>query len=241
MRPSNHLSLGRPLLLLPSVFPSIRVFSSESDLQIRWPNYWSFISVLSMNIQGWFLLGLTGLISLLFKGLSGVFSSTIVQKHQFFHAQPSLWPKLSHPYMTTGKTIALTIENFVDKVMSLLFNTLFRSVIAFLPRSKCLLISWLQSPSAVILEPPKNKVWHCFHSSSISHDVMGPDAMISVFWMLSFKPVFSSRGSLVSLSFLPLGWYHLHVWGDWYFSQQSCFQLVLLPAQPFSWCTLHRS
>ena len=105
MRPSNHLSLGRPLLLLPSVFPSIRVFSSESDLQIRWPNYWSFISVLSMNIQGWFLLGLTGLISLLFKGLSGVFSSTIVQKHQFFHAQPSLWPKLSHPYMTTGKTI----------------------------------------------------------------------------------------------------------------------------------------
>ena len=88
--PSNYLC--RPLLLLPSVFPSIRVLSSESALQIRWPNYWSFISVLPMNIQGWFLLGLTSLISLLFKGLSGVFSSTIVQKHQFFHAQPSLWP-----------------------------------------------------------------------------------------------------------------------------------------------------
>ena len=113
-------------------------------------------SVLPMNIQGWFPLGLTGLISLKSKGLSRIFSNTAVQKHQFFRAQPSLWFN-SHPYMTTGKTIALTIWTFVSKVLSLLFNMLSRFVIAFLPRNKCLLISWLQSPSAVILEPKKVK------------------------------------------------------------------------------------
>ena len=112
-------------------------------------------SVLPMNIQDWFPLGLTGLISLQSKGFSRVFSNTTVQKHQFINAQPSLWPNSQHPYMTTGKTIALTRRTFVSKVMSLLFNILSSLVIAFLPRSKHLLISWLQSPSAVILEPKK--------------------------------------------------------------------------------------
>ena len=109
-------------------------------------------SVLPMNIQDWFPLGWTGWISLQSKGLSRVFSKTTVQKHQFFSAQLSLWSSSHIPYMTTGKTIALTRRTFVGKVMSLLFNKLSRLVITFLPRSKCLLISWLQSPSAVILE-----------------------------------------------------------------------------------------
>ena len=114
-------------------------------------------SVLPMTIQDWFPLGWTGWISLQSKGLSRVFSSTKVQKHQFFGTQLSLWVQLSHPYMTTGKTTGLTRWTTVGKVMPLLFNKLSRLVIAFLPRSKCLLISWLQSPSAVILEPPKIK------------------------------------------------------------------------------------
>ena len=113
-------------------------------------------SVLPMNTQDWFSSGRTGWISLQFKGLSRVFSNTTVQKRQFFGTQPSLWSN-SHPYMTTGKTIALTRQTFVSKVMSLLFNMLSSFDIAFLPRSKCLLISWLQSPSAVILEPPPQK------------------------------------------------------------------------------------
>ena len=115
-------------------------------------------SVLPMNTQVWSPLGWTGWISLQAKGFSRVFSNTTVQKHQFFSAQLS-----SHPYLTTGKTIALTRQTFVGKVMSLLFNMLSRLVITFPPRSKHLLISWLQSPSAVILEPPQNKVSHCFH------------------------------------------------------------------------------
>ena len=118
--------------------------------------------------------------------------------------------QLSHPYMTTGKTRALTRWTFVGKAMSLLFNMLSRLVIAFLPRSKCLLISWLQSPSSVILEPKEIKACHWFTVfPSICHEVIGPDAMILVFWMLSLKPAFhsflslSSRGSLVFLHFLP--------------------------------------
>ena len=135
MRPSNHLVLCCPFLLPPSIFPKIRVFSNESVLRIRWPKYWSFssASVLPMNIQGWFPLELTGLI-LQSTGFSRVFSNTRVQKHQFFGAQPSLWCN-SHPYMTTGKTIALTRWTFLGKVMSLLFNMLSRFVIAFLLQS----------------------------------------------------------------------------------------------------------
>ena len=114
-------------------------------------------SVLPMNTQGWFPLRRTGWISLQSKGLSRVFSNTTVQKHQFFGAQLSLWSNSHNPSMTTGKTLALTIQTFVDKVMSLLLNILSRLVIAFLAKTKHLLISWLQSPFAVILEPPKIK------------------------------------------------------------------------------------
>ena len=140
--------------------------------------------------------------------------------------------QLSYPYMTVGKTIAMTSWIFVSKVMSLLFNMLSRLVIGFLPWSKCLLISWLQSPSAVILEPKKIKsLTLSIVSPSIYHEVMGPDVMIFIFWMLSFKPTFSLssftfiKSSSVSLCFLPQGWCHLHIWGYWYFSRQSWFQL----------------
>ena len=142
-----------------------------------------------MNIQDWFPLWWIGWISFLSKGLSRVFPNTTVQKNQcsaFFIVQ------LLHPYMTTGKTTALTRRTFVSKVTSLLFNMLSRLVITFLPRSKHLLISWLKSPSAVILEPPKIKsVTVSIVSPSICQEVMGPNATILVFWMLSFKPTFS--------------------------------------------------
>ena len=140
MMPSNHLILCHPLLLLPSIFPSIRVFPSESALTSGGQSIGvsASASVLPMNIQGWSPLGWTRLISLQSKGLSGVFSNTTVQRHQFFGAQPSWKSNSHHPYMTTGKTIALTRWTFIGKVMSLLFNMLSRLVIAFLPRSKCL-------------------------------------------------------------------------------------------------------
>ena len=154
--------------------------------------------------------------------------------------------QLSHTCMTTGKTIALTRWTFVGKVISLLFNTLSRFVIAFLPRSKHLLISWLQSLSAVILEPKEIKsVTVSIVSPSICHEVMTPWSWFSECWVLSqlfHSPLsLSSRGSSIPLSFLPQGWCHLHIWGYWYFSKQSWFQLALHPAQHFSWCTLHRS
>ena len=136
-------------------------------------------SVLPMNIQDWFPLGWTGWISLQSKGLSRVFSNTTVQKHQFFSTQLSLESN-SHPYMTNEKNIAFTRQIFVGKVMSLLFNMLSRLFIAFLLRSQHLLISWLQSPYAVILEPPKIKCVTV--SPSIWHEMMGPDDMILVFW-----------------------------------------------------------
>ena len=141
-------------------------------------------------------------ISLQSKGLSRVFSNTTVQKHQFFCAQLSSQSNSHiHTWPLTGKTIALTRGTFVGKVMSMLFNMLSRFVITFLPRSTCLLISWLQSPSAVILEPPKIKSDPvCTVSPSISHEVMGPDTMILVFWMLSFKLTFS----LSSFTFITL-------------------------------------
>ena len=152
--------------------------------------------------------------------------------------------QLSHPYMTAGKTKAFTRQTFVGRVMSLLFNMLSRLVITFLPRSKCLLISWLQSPSAVILEHKKIKsVTVSIVSPSICHEVMGPDAMILVFWMLSFKPTFSLSFTFIkrffnysSLSALRVC--HLHIWGYWYFSWQSWFWLVLHLAWHFAWCTL---
>ena len=157
--PSNHIILHCPLLLLPSVFPSIRVFSNESSaLHIRWPKYWSFSFNISPSNEHPGLIFRMDWLDLLavqetFKSLLQHHSSkaSILWHSAFFIVQ------LSHPYMTTGKTIALTRWTFVDKVMSLLFNMLSRLVLTFLPRSNRLLISWLQSPSAVILEPPKIK------------------------------------------------------------------------------------
>ena len=167
--PSNHLILCYPLLLLPSIFPSIRVFSNESALRIRWPKYWSFSFSISPSNEysgltsfrmDWLdLLAVQGTLkSLLQQHIS---NASIFRHSAFFIVQ------LSHPYMTTGKTITLTKWTFVGKVMSLLFHMLSRLVITILPRSKCLLISWLQSPSAVILEPPQNKICHCFHCFTI--------------------------------------------------------------------------
>ena len=151
--PSNHLMPYFPLLLLPSIFPSIRVFSNELALRIRWQSIGASAStsVFPMNIQGWFPLGWTGLISLQSKGLSRVFSNTIVWKHQFSSAQASLWSNSHICTWLLEQSIALTIWAFVDKVISLLFNTLSRFVIAILPKSKCLLILWLQPLSVLIL------------------------------------------------------------------------------------------
>ena len=197
-----------------------------------------------MIIQGWFSLGLTDLLAVqgTFKSLLWHHSSkaSVLLCSAFFMVQ------VSHMNMTTGKTIALTIWTFVGKVMSLLFNMLSRFAIAFLPRSNNLSISWLRSPSRVILEPKKIKsvIVSCF-SPSICHEVMGPDAMIFVFWMLSFtfhSPLSPSlKGSLVPLLFLTLGWFQLHIWVCWYFSWQSWFQLVIYSAWHVTWYTVHRN
>ena len=192
--PSNHL-ICCPLFLLPPIPPRIRVFSNKSTLCMRWPKYWSSSFSISPSNEHsgliffrivWFdLLAVQGTLKSFLQHHSS--KASVLQHSAYFMVQ------LSHPYMTTGKTIALTIRAFVSKVMLLpfiffpqtlkflflLFNMLSRFIIAFLPRSKCLLISWLQSPSAVILEPKKINC-HCFHyfSISICHEVMGLDAMI---------------------------------------------------------------
>ena len=182
--PSKHLILYRPLLLLSSIFPSIRVFSNESALHIRWPEYWSFSfnirpysehpGLISFRMDWLDLLAVQGTLKSLLQHHSS--KASILQHSAFFIVQ------LSHPYMTTGKTIALTRWTFIGKVMSLLFNMLSRLVITFRPRSKHLLISWLYSPSKVILELRKIKSDTVSTvSPSISHEVMGPDAMILVF------------------------------------------------------------
>ena len=154
-----------PFSSCPQSFPAFRVFSNESALHIRWPKYWNFSFKISptnkhpgliyFRMDCLALVAVQGTLKSLLQHHSS--KASILQCSAFFIVQ------LSHPYMTTGKTIALTRQTFVDKVMSLLFNMPFRLVIAFLPRSKCLLISWLQSPSAVIFGAPKNKVSHCFH------------------------------------------------------------------------------
>ena len=154
--PSSHLILCHPLLLLPSIFPSIRGFSNESALHIRWPKYWSFSfsishtnehpGLISFRMDWLDLLAVQGILKSLLQHHS---SKSIFQRSAFFTVQ------LSHPYMNTGKTTALTRRTFVGKVISLLFNMLSSLVITFLPRSKRLLISWLQSPSALILEAKK--------------------------------------------------------------------------------------
>ena len=182
--PSSHLVLCHPLLLLLPIPPSIRVFSNESILHKRWPKYWSFSfsispsnehpGLISFRMDWLDLLAVQGILKSLLQHHSS--KATILQCSAFLTVQ------LSHPYMTTGKTIALNRRTFVGKVMSLLLNMLSKLVITFLPRSKCLLISWLQSPSAVILEHKKIKsATVSTVSPSIYHEVMGPDAMILVF------------------------------------------------------------
>ena len=182
--PSSHLILCCPLLLLPPIPPSIRVFSNESTLHMRWPKYWSFsFSISPSNEQ-------PGLISFRMDWLDLLVVQrtlkSLLQHHSskasIFWCSAFFTVQLSHLYMTTGKTIALTRRTFVGKVMSLLFNMLSRLVITFLPRSNHLLISWLQLPSAVILDPPKIK------SDTVStvppsmcYEVLGPDAMILIF------------------------------------------------------------
>ena len=187
--PSSHLILCRLLLLLPTIPPSIRVFSNESTLRMRWPKYWNFSfsiipskehpGLISFRMDWLDLLAVQGTLKSLLKHHSS--KASILQHSAFFIVQ------LSHPYMTTGKTIALTRQIFVGKVMSLLFNMLSSLVITFLPRSKLLLISWLQSPSAVVLETKKIKsVIVSTVSLSICHEVIGPDAMILVFLNVEF-------------------------------------------------------
>ena len=177
--PSNDFMLCCSLLLLPSICPSIRVFSNELALHIRWPKYWSinfsfsispsneYSGLISFRIDWLDLLAVQGTLRSLLQHHSS--KASVLQHSAFFIVQ------LSHPYMITGKTIALTRQTFVDKVMSLLFNMLSRLVITFPPRSKHLLISWLQSPSAVILEPKKRKsVTVSIVSLSVCHDVVEP-------------------------------------------------------------------
>ena len=182
--PSSHLILCHPLLPLPPIPPGIRVFSNESTFRMRWPKYWSFSfsispsnehpGLISFRMDWLDLLAVQGTLKTLLQHHSS--KASIFRHSAFFTVQ------LSHPYVITGKTIALTRRTFVDKVMSLLFNMLSRLGITFLPRSKCPLISWLQSPSAVILEPKEVKSDTVSTvSPSISHEVMGPDDMILVF------------------------------------------------------------
>ena len=182
--PSSHLILCCPLFLLPLIPPSIRVFSNESILRMRWPKYWSFSfsiiaykehsGLISFRMHWMDLLAVQETLKSLLQHHSS--KASILWRSAFFTVQ------LSHPYMTTGKIIALTRQTFIGKVMSLLFNMLSRLVITFLPRRKRVLISWLQSPSAVILEPLKIKSYTVSTvSPSISHEVMGPVAMILIF------------------------------------------------------------
>ena len=237
---SNHLILCCLFLLLLSFFPRIRVFSRESILHIRWPNYWSFSFSISPSNE------YSGLISfkkdwLDFLAVQGTLKSLLQ-----YHSLSVLWHsaffiiQLSHPYITTGKTIALIRQNFVGKVMSLLFSMLSRLVITFLSRSKRLFTSWLQSPSALLLEPKKIKsITVSIVFPSIYREVMGPDAMVLVFWMLSFKPTFSlssftfirrifSSSSLSAIRVVSSAYLGLLI-----FLPAIWFQLLLHPAQNF--------
>ena len=187
--PSNHLILCRPLLLLPSIPPSMRVFTNESPLCIRWPNYWDF----SVNINPYN--EHPGLISFRMNWSDPLAAQGTLKSLLQHHTSKAyiLWhsalfiAQLSLPYMTTGEAIALTRRTFFGKVMSLLFNMLSRLAITFHPRTKCLLISWWQSPSTMILKPRKIKLATVSTvSPSICVEVTGPEAMLLVFWMLSF-------------------------------------------------------
>ena len=191
--PSSHLILCHPLLLLPPIPPSISLFqwvnSSHEvaevlEFQSQHQSFQRTPGLVYLRIDWLDLLAVQGTLKSLLQHHSS--------KASFLWCSAFFIVQLSHPYMTTGKTIVWTRRTFVGKVLSLLFNMLSRLVMTFLPRSKCLLISWLESPSAVILEPKKIKSVTVYTASpSICHEVMGPDAMILVFWMLNFKPAFS--------------------------------------------------
>ena len=217
-------------------FPMSRLFTSDGQsIGVS-----ASASVLPVNTQGSFPLGFNDLISLLSRRLSRVFSNIPVWINS---------PVLSLLYSPTLSSVHDYWKNHsFDKVVSLLFNTLSRFVIAFLLRSKHLFISWLQSPCAVILEPEeRNSVTVSIVSPSVCHEVVGLNAMILVFWMLSLKPAFSLScftfiKRILSSSLLSaLGWCHLHFLGYWYFSQQSWFQLVIYPTKHLVWSTLHIS
>ena len=197
--PLNHLIHCPPFLLLPPIPPNIRVFFKESALHIRWPKYWSFSlnnslskehpGLISFRMDWLDLLAVQGTLKSLLQHHSS--KASILRHSAFFIVQ------LTHPYMTTGKTLALTRQTFVGKVMSLLFNMLCRLAMTFLPRSKRLLISWLHSPSAVILEPRKRKsATVSTVSLSICYEVMGPDAMILVSECSALSQLFHSPLSL---------------------------------------------
>ena len=244
--PSSHFILWHPLFL-PSIFPSIRDFLMSclftSDDQNSGAS--ASASVLPVNIQGWSPLRLTGLISLPSKGLSGVFSSTTVWRHQFFGILPSLWSSSYNHTWPLGRPEAWLYGPLLAE-----------SCLCF--SIHCLGLSLLSCPDAIIfwfhgcshypqwfLEPKRKSVTISTFSPSICHAVMGLDAMILVFLIFSLKLVLSlspspsSRGSLVPLHFLPLEWSHLCIWGCWCFSHLSWFQLVTHPAQHFSLCAQH--
>ena len=246
--PPNYLILCRLLLLPPSIFPSNSVFSNESVLYIRWPKYWGFSfnispsnehsGLISFRMDWLDLLAVQGTLQRLLQHHSS--KGSILLHSAFFTVQ------LSHPYMTTGKTIALTRQTFVGKVMSPVFNMLSRLVITFLPRSKHLLISWPHSPSAVILKPKKIVChWVSTVSPSICHEVMGLDAIL-VFWMLSFKPTFSLSSFTFTKRLFSSLLSAINVVSSAYlrwliFLSAILIWAVLHPVQHFSWCTLHIS
>ena len=229
----STLQLSHPQITLHPPLSTFKLSEHQGLFQwvtfpIRWPKYWSFSisltyeysGLISFRIDCFDLLIVQRTVKSLIQHHSS--KASIFQCSAFFKVQ------LSHPYMITGKTIALTRWTFVGKAMFLLFNMLPRLVIAFLPRSKCLLLWWLQSPSVVILEPRKIKSLTVYIvSPSICHEVMGPDAIILVFWMLSFKPAFSLssftfiKRFFISSSLSAIS--HLHIWGYWYFFLQSWF------------------
>ena len=246
--PFNHLILCRPLFLLPSVFPSIRVFINESVLQIRWPKYWSFSFSISPSNE------YSGLISFRMDWLDLLaVQRTLKSLLQHHNSKASvLWcsafyiVQLLNAYMTTGKTIALTRWTFVGKVMSLLFNKLSRLVITFLPRSKHLVISWLQSPSTVILEPRRiQSVTVSTVSPPIFHEVTG--CMIWVFWMLSFKQALSlSSFTLIKRFFSSSSLSAFRMVSSTYLSLLIFLPAILIPAcasssPVFCRCSLHIS
>ena len=243
--PSNHLIFCWPLLLLPSIFPGIRVFSNDS-VGVKWPKYWSLsfsvspsneYSGLIYSRMDWLdLLAVQGTLKSLLQESSHHCSKASILLHSVFFII-----QLSRPYMTTGKTIALTRRTFVGKVMHLLFNILSLLVITFLPRSKHLLTSWLQSSSAVIFEPPKNKsLTVSIVSPSICHEAIGPDAMILVFWMLSFKPFYSlSSFTFINRLFIYSSLSAIRVISSSYLRLLIFLPVILIPACASSSLVFH--